>query len=146
METFRYSLRDNHPKRSKTLEMLFIIIGIINIILGLVYLFFKFDKYEMGYMYSFEGIGYTVMGLVSKHSIDKYFIQFNSDKISASHKKLNIHWENIADVHIAPIKIDFHLSDGSQTYLPLDSLGYNDVQLIKSKFLEFAEYKEITVN
>jgi len=87
-----------------------------------------------------------VTGFFERYTEANFFIQFDSKKISASYKKLNILWEDIQNVHIAPVKIFFNLSNGSKLSLPLDNLSYNDIMLVKSKFNEFAKFKSIEID
>ena len=146
MQTFKYTLKNNQPKRYKSLRLMFILFGAFYFLFGLFYLIFNKQDSTQGIINLVEGMLFMAIGLLERHSAEKFFIQFDSEKISASYKKLNILWQDIQNVHIAPVKIIFNLSNGSKLSLPLDSLSYNDVILVKSKFNEFAKIKSINID
>jgi len=146
MDTFRYTLKNNQPKRYKSLRLMFILFGAFYFLFGLFLLIFDKHDITKGVMDLIEGIVFMTLGFYERYSAEKFFIQFDSERISASYKKLNILWQDIREVHIAPVKIIFTSSNGNTLSLPLDSLGYNDVMLVKSKFNEFAKLKGIEID
>jgi len=153
MQTFKYTLKNNQPKRYKSLRLISILFGAFYFLIGLFYLIFnKQDSTKaiqdstIGIINLIGGMLFMVTGFFERYTEANFFIQFDSKKISASYKKLNILWEDIQNVHIAPVKIFFNLSNGSKLSLPLDNLSYNDIMLVKSKFNEFAKFKSIEID
>jgi len=145
METFKIYLNPLQKQTKYQPYLLFfgaftyIVLGIINLI----------DKNVFGWVWISLGIIYFFLLYYQKNYSTKYFFEIQSDSIRAQQsafKKSEIKLNNIKEIYIKPISIEFILSDNAKEEILLGNTSYKNVIDIKSKLREIAKEKNIKIN
>ena len=147
MKTFKYTLKNNQPKRYKNQKYTFVVLGAFYLVLSFLQFFVLIKDSISSYINFIAGLIIIIIGLFKWWRIDKFFIQFGNSGVSGNvgNFKNSLKWTKITKTHIGLITIYLTLSDGKTIELPLDNLGYNDVKLVKSEFQEFANKNGIKI-
>ncbi|MCB9219890.1 MAG: hypothetical protein H6610_10590 [Ignavibacteriales bacterium] len=147
MKTFKTYLNPEQRK-SKFSPYYYSILGVVYIVLGVMnYLINNYSPF-LGLIWVLGGIIFLIGGYFQTNFTSKYYFEINDRSIlikqSLSATK-SISLDNIKNIQIKPISIDFLLNDNSKESISLGNVGYKNVLDIKEKLTEIPANKGIAV-
>ncbi len=150
MGTFKISLANQYSKRSKYQPYLFMAFGFIYFSMGL---YRESGNETFGiitkWIWIITGIFFILFGFVSRKNSMSSILEINDNNIKTDlplSKGIKIPWENLSQIHIKPISLEFELKDGTRKEISLGNVAYKDVMKTKEVLNKFAKEKNITVN
>ncbi len=150
METFKISLANQYSKRSKYQPYFFMAFGVIYFLMG----FFRESGDEAfgiitKWIWIITGIFFILYGFIARKDSTRNILEINNNNVKADlplSKNMEILWDNISQIHIKPISVEFKLKDGATKEISLGNVAYKDVIKTKEVLNKFAKEKNIIVN
>ncbi len=149
METYRVNLSNPYGKKSKYQPYFYIIFGILYTILGILKYMSSYSDYLSSGIWTITGIGFIIVGFISKNTFSKNVLELNDKAIFAHpsfNKNIKIDWNDLEQIKINPVSFDFILKNGSTESISLGNLTYKDVIETKEKLKEFAQHHKVKIN
>ncbi|MCF6269852.1 MAG: hypothetical protein L3J41_09085 [Melioribacteraceae bacterium] len=148
METYRQTLDNLHPMNRKKQFSFYIFAGIVYLAIGIANYYRNNQDMLIISIWVLGGLGYIIIAFFYKNRNEKFFIEFNSTEINANvstFTSFSIKWDEIKEIKMKPISIEFLLNSNDSKEISLGSFYYAKVIEIKSKLKEFADEKRIEI-
>ncbi|MCF8260948.1 MAG: hypothetical protein K9J12_09250 [Melioribacteraceae bacterium] len=146
MENFRLKLDRNTPKHYKYSKYIYLLLGIIYTILGIM----QYEEAELfSKFYLLIGPALIVTSFFTKRFEKQYGIEITEHNIKTYFNffdKVEVNWNDVDSIKVLITSVQLKLKSGKTETISLSNFGYDDLKNSKSAFEKFAISKNVKLD
>lgn len=149
MEKFSIDIENINSPKYKRSKLITIFLGIIWTVNGIIFLLKNSEFNFLGFFYILTGPHFIIIPFFQKNIENNFKISFDEKNIfskTSIFKSFSASWENLSRIKILNLKIELYTKANTKHEIKLDLLSYNNLRLVKEKFIEAAKIKNIQIN